>query len=381
MEFDMTWLLWGLPLAFAAGWFASRLDLRQLRIHRQHAPKAYFRGLNHLLNEQKDQAIDAFIEAVQGDPDTAELHFALGNLFRRRGDYDRAVRVHEHLLARADISGKDRARAQYALAMDFLKAGLLDRSETALHKLEGTSFEIEALIALLTIYERSRDWSRARDVALKLEATQPGSFAQRLAHYLCEEAELQNRNGHADMSLLLLNQAIEQAPQMPRAWLARSTLLVQLGQAEAAFADLLSLAQQAPQGIPLAAPVLVQQARVIGRESDARALLEASDTRSPSLDVTEALADLSPDEQTRRECYLNHLQREPSLVVAARWLTGETLSDPNAQQTVNAALEQASAPLQRYRCAACSFESRQYFWQCVGCQGWDTYPTRRIEEI
>ena len=108
MDIDFTWLLWGLPLAFALGWVASRLDLRQWRMESRQTPKAYFRGLNHLLNEQQDQAIDAFIEAVQGDPDTAELHFALGNLFRRRGDYDRAVRVHEHLLARADIRHKDR---------------------------------------------------------------------------------------------------------------------------------------------------------------------------------------------------------------------------------------------------------------------------------
>ena len=103
MEFDFTWLLLGFPVAFALGWLASRFDLRQFRIENRQAPKAYFRGLNFLLNEQQDQAIDAFIEAVQNDPDTSELHFALGNLFRRRGEYDRAVRVHEHLLSRGDL--------------------------------------------------------------------------------------------------------------------------------------------------------------------------------------------------------------------------------------------------------------------------------------
>ena len=138
MDFDLSWVLWGLPIAFVLGWLASRLDLRQLRIENRQAPKAYFRGLNFLLNEQQDQAIDAFIEAVQNDPDTSELHFALGNLFRRRGEYERAVRVHEHLLSRGDLSRADRHRAQHALALDFLKAGLLDRAEEALRKLEGT---------------------------------------------------------------------------------------------------------------------------------------------------------------------------------------------------------------------------------------------------
>ena len=111
MELDLMWILVGLPLAFGLGWLASRLDLRQLRIDNRQAPRAYFKGLNYLLNEQQDQAIDAFIEAVQNDPDTSELHFALGNLFRRRGEYERAVRVHEHLMQRGDLSLADGPRA------------------------------------------------------------------------------------------------------------------------------------------------------------------------------------------------------------------------------------------------------------------------------
>ena len=113
MEFELSWLLLGLPLVFILGWAASRMDLRQLRAQNRDAPRAYFKGLNFLLNEQQDKAIDAFIEAVQSDPDTSELHFALGNLFRRRGEYDRAVRVHEHLLSRGDLSALDRERAQH----------------------------------------------------------------------------------------------------------------------------------------------------------------------------------------------------------------------------------------------------------------------------
>jgi lipopolysaccharide biosynthesis regulator YciM len=170
MEFDFTWIFIGLPLAFGLGWLASRLDLRQLRLENRQTPKAYFKGLNHLLNEQQDQAIDAFIEAVQNDPDTSELHFALGNLFRRRGEYERAVRVHQHLLSRGDLSQPDRDRAQHALALDYLKAGLLDRAESALLALEGTRFEAQARLALLANYERSRDWAGAAAVAAKLEA-------------------------------------------------------------------------------------------------------------------------------------------------------------------------------------------------------------------
>jgi lipopolysaccharide biosynthesis regulator YciM len=381
MDIDFTWLLWGLPLAFALGWVASRLDLRQWRIESRQTPKAYFRGLNHLLNEQQDQAIDAFIEAVQGDPDTAELHFALGNLFRRRGDYDRAVRVHEHLLARADINHKDRDRAQHALALDFLKAGLLDRAEAALHKLDGTAFEGEALLALLSIYERSRDWPQAQVVAQKLEAAQQGSFTPRLAHYLCEEAELARANGDTDKALALLEEATRRAPQLARGWLALAAIKTQKGDAAGAYSVLRRLAEKAPQGLPLAAAPLAELAKQLHKETETTVMLQAAHEHAPSLDITEALAKLAPDASTARGRYLGHLEREPSLVIATQWLTGETLSNPQAQKQVIHALEQASNPLKRYRCAACGFEARQHFWQCPGCQSWDSYPARRVEEL
>ncbi|QHE77098.1 lipopolysaccharide assembly protein LapB [Hydrogenophaga sp. PBL-H3] len=381
MDFDFTWLLWGLPLAFAAGWGASRLDLRQWRMESRQAPKAYFRGLNHLLNEQQDQAIDAFIEAVQGDPDTAELHFALGNLFRRRGDYDRAVRVHEHLLSRADITNKDRDRAQHALALDFLKAGLLDRAEAALNKLQGSAFEGEALLALLGIYERSRDWPRAKQIAQRLEAADQGSFSTRLAHYLCEEADIAQRSNDRAQALRLLEEAIQCAPQLARGWMALSTLKVQAGDVAGAMEALLRLNQHAPQGLPLAAQALADLARQTGRQAEALEVLQASHERAPSIDITQALASLSLDPEAVRNRYLSHLEREPSLVITAQWLAGETLSSERAQARVQQALEQASAPLRRYRCAACGFEARQHFWQCPGCQTWDSYPARRVEEL
>jgi lipopolysaccharide biosynthesis regulator YciM len=381
MELDLTWVLWGLPLAFALGWLASRLDLRQWRMESRQTPKAYFRGLNHLLNEQQDQAIDAFIEAVQGDPDTAELHFALGNLFRRRGDYDRAVRVHEHLLARADIGRKDRDRAQHALALDFLKAGLLDRAESALRKLEGSAYEGEALMALLSIAERSRDWPQAQGLAQRLEDTHQGSFTPRLAHYLCEEAELAMSQGDAAEAQRLLNMAVERAPQMARGWMALSALKAQQGDAQGAFDTLLQLVRNAPQGLPLAARPIADLSVATGRQQEAVALLNEAQAHGPSLDITEALATLSGNAVAARGHYLSHLEREPSLVVATQWLAGETLSDAHAQKRVQAALDQASAPLKRYRCAACGFEARQHFWHCPGCQSWDSYPARRVEEL
>ena len=136
-------------------------------------------------------------------PRHSELHFALGNLFRRRGEYERAVRVHQHLLGRADLAASERDRAQHALAQDYMKAGLLDRAEQAFRALAGTAFDTEARLALLDLHERSRDWRAAVDVALQLEKSGTGSFASRIAHYWCEiaaEAEAAHRRESADQA-------------------------------------------------------------------------------------------------------------------------------------------------------------------------------------
>ncbi len=385
MEFDATWMLLGLPLAFVLGWLASRFDLRQLRAENRRAPKAYFKGLNFLLNEQQDQAIDAFIEAVQNDPDTSELHFALGNLFRRRGEYDRAVRVHEHLLSRGDLTPADRERAQHALALDFLKAGLLDRAEDALNRLEGTPFEAQARLALLAIYERSRDWSHAASIAQKMHAADQGDFSTRQAHYLCEQALALSVQGDRAGAKALLEQAIAAAPDAARARIELARLLQLMGQPDAVLDTLQTLGERAPAALPLAAPLLVEAGNATGRQAEVHARLVAHYEQSPSLDVLESIVAMEAandaTQATARARYVQHLDKERSLVAAAKWLSAEKLEHEEFHPQIQRALEHAVKPLTRYRCAACGFEARQHFWQCPGCQTWDSYPARRVEEL
>ncbi|WP_445287120.1 lipopolysaccharide assembly protein LapB [Variovorax atrisoli] len=389
MDFDPSWLLISLPVAFVLGWLASRFDIRQLKLENRQAPKAYFRGLNFLLNEQQDQAIDAFIEAVQNDPDTQELHFALGNLFRRRGEYQRAVRVHEHLLGRGDLSRSDRERAQHALAQDFLRAGLLDRAEAALQKLEGTRYENEARLALLAIYERSREWAQAADVAQKLDESDQASYSTRRAHHLCEQATERVAAGDLPGAEKLLAQAVELAPQAPRPAIDTANLQLRKGEASAAFDTLVALSDTAPLALPLYAAALQQAAMAAHREADALELLQRRYVESPSIDVLEALmalggkpsATAEEPNPTPRDGYIAHLAQQPSLVAASRWLAGERFEHEQFHPQVQRALDQATRPLMRYRCAACGFEAHQYFWHCPGCQAWDSYPPRRVEEL
>src|SRR3954464_5992655 len=182
VEFEYWWLL-GLPLFFGLGWMAARIDIRQIVTESRALPKSYFKGLNFLLNEQPDKAIEAFIEVVKVDPETVELHFALGSLFRRRGEYARAIRMHQNLLERADLPEDQKVSALTELGQDYLKAGILDRAEEVFKKLQSSPQGTLARRHLLEIYEQEKDWKRAVEMTHEVEAD-PRERAQ----YHCELA-------------------------------------------------------------------------------------------------------------------------------------------------------------------------------------------------
>jgi len=384
MEFDLYWLLLALPVAFLAGWLASRTDLKQLKRDERASPQAYFKGLNLLLNEQQDKAIDAFIEAVQHDPNTSDLHFALGNLFRRRGEYERAIRVHQHLLGRADLPGDARERAQHALAQDFMKAGLFDRAEDAFRSLEGTAFATDARLALLSLHERSRNWHPAIEVARQLEHGGTGSFAQRMAHHWCEIAHEADALGHPEEAEQALLRAREAAPQAARPLVMQGQRMARAGQHTLALKAWDELMVIQPQAFALIAMDYARCAQALQADDAALLKLQNLYDQMPSVDVLHALNSLQPDADKRRLALLAHMTAQPSLsaaqgLIRERLISHVPLGEPEIEQ-VQQAMAVAAKPLQRYRCAACGFESQHYFWQCPGCQSWDSYPTRRLEE-
>ncbi len=385
MDFDTPGLLLGLlvalPGAFLLGWAASRFDLRQWRRSDRQAPKAYFKGLNLLLNEQTDKAIDAFIEAVQHDPDTSELHFALGNLFRRRGEFERAVRVHQHLLQRADLSPGDRDRAQHALAQDFMKAGLFDRAEDAFRALDGTPFDTEARLALLSLAERSRDWHAAAEVASQLEKSGTGSFSNRLAHYHCELALEADARGDATTATTLLDKAQALAPQSARPAVQRAQRLAQAGAHAEALVVWDSLRLRNPEAFARLAGDYADCAVAAGQADAARTALTALFREAPGIDLLRALASLDGIRPGASPWLMDLLRTEPSLSAALELLDTPRADWPEgARHSVRDAVARAARAGQRYRCAACGFEAQRHFWQCPGCLGWDTFPPRHIEE-
>jgi lipopolysaccharide biosynthesis regulator YciM len=217
-----------------------------------------------------------------------------------------------------------------------------------------------------------------------MQAAQQGDFSTRQAHYLCEQALAQAARGETAAAQALLAQAIAIAPRAPRARIELARLQQRTGDAAAALHTLLELPQAAPAALPLAAPLLVETAQATGRAEQALALLQAHYQNMPSLDLLDAIVALETGGSTPQDArgwYVRHLEKEPSLVAATKWLAGETLAHEQFHPQIQRALEQAAKPLTRYRCAACGFEARQHFWQCPGCQTWDSYPARRVEEL
>ncbi len=386
MSFFSSWFLLIVPVFFTFGWLASRFDWRQMRLHHEQSPQLYFKGVNALLEQNEDQAVALFIEAVQNDPATAELHFALGSLLRRRGEFGSAVQVHEHLLARGDLTQSDRHRAQYALALNFVDAGLLDRAEHTLLQLNGTIFEAPSQLKLLSIYERSQDWEHAKTIAQRINKSH---ITKRQAHYLCEQAK---NESDAVRAVELLQKAIDVDPQAARASIEMAKHHIQKNQYEQAFFCLSPWVIQQHATVPLLAMSFAKAACKCqpNRITVAMLALQSAYNKQPNLDVLAAIVHLDSythtdngedESKLLRNWYVRHLEHTPSLVAATRWIAGERLEHEQFHPQVQSALEKAVAPLQRYRCLACGFSATTHHWHCPGCQNWDSYDARRIEDI
>jgi lipopolysaccharide biosynthesis regulator YciM len=191
----------GVSAVFVLGWLAARIDIKHVVKESRALPRTYLTGLNFLLNEQPDKAIDAFIEAVKIDNQTVELHFALGSLFRRRGETDRAIRMHQNLIDREDLSDEQRQHALSELGLDFLKAGLLDRAEAVFVKLRGTRFNDFALNNLLDIYQQEKDWKKAIEIAEALPHHEGVLWEKEVANFHCELAAAAMANSRFDEAM------------------------------------------------------------------------------------------------------------------------------------------------------------------------------------
>lgn len=413
MEFDFWWLP-GAALFFALGWLASRREsTRQPRSDGgdQRLPQAYFRGLNFVLKEDPQQAIDTFTDLVRQEPDLVELHFALGQLFRRRGETDRAIRVHQNLLQRKLLSEADRDRARFEIAQDYFKAGLYDRADAELAQLAGTRHAAQAHALRLDIAQRLKDWRGA--LALLDEVpSDPGAAAPQghpehaggkapaqgyappglalRAHLLCELAlEHQARRDH-EAALGALETALALAPHHPRAHLALGALRQERGQCREALACGATILERWPAfATAIATWWLACHSRLAAASSTPgsaeaaqgdpiEALLRAQHS-APSAELLRQIVQ-AVESRDGSEAALRLAQAEvlrapsPRSLLALLARSAPSATAVEQLQAVRAFLERRTQEPDRLTCSRCGFQSTRHLWQCPGCNRWDTYP-------
>lgn len=402
MEIQLWWLL-ALPLFFVLGWLAARIDIKQLVRESRELPHSYFAGLNFLLNEQPDKAIEAFLEAARLDPETVELHFALGSLFRRRGETDRAIRVHKHLIERdaslSQLSEEQRLHALSELGQDYLKAGLLDRAEDIFLKLRGTARDEEALRNLLEIYQQEKDWEKAIAIAVQMPGHVEHLWQKQIAEFHCELATADLVNGRLDAARARLAAALAANRKCVRATLMRGELEMKVGTGETATAGSAAnleaalkiwqgIEQQNPVYLSLVAEKIMVIYRTQGREAAGVELLAGYLERHPSIDLLDTAFQATLAVRGAEAAYAlvrDELRRNPTLLGLEKLLEAQVMLAPPERRAdldlIKNLIHNHTRRVARYRCDDCGFKARQFHWRCPACGGWETFPPLRTEEF
>ncbi|MDA8384624.1 MAG: lipopolysaccharide assembly protein LapB [Betaproteobacteria bacterium] len=388
MLFEYWWLL-ALPLFFGLGWLAARIDIKELLSESRSLPESYFKGLNFLLNQKPDEAVEALIEVVKSEaPEAIELHFTLGGLFRRRGEVERAIRMHQHLLDRPGLPREQQHAAVFELGQDYQKAGLLDRAEALFQDLRGTDFAEEASKRLLGIYVQEKDWAKAIDTASQLGVLSSASYHMEIAQFHCELAQQEQAQGHAEAACAHAEEALRVNRGCVRATILYGDL--ELGRdPSAAIARWKQVEIQDPEYLHLVGGKLLEAYRAAGRTVEGLDLLRGYLSRYPSIDLLNTvfqgvLEQEGPD--PAYELVRDELRRNPTLqgldrLLEAAQLRGDVGADRRQDmQLVKHLIHQHTRRLAVYRCESCGFDARQFYWHCPACGGWETFPARRREE-
>ena len=368
-----------LPIAVGYGWYMGRRSVRQdTQKQSNQFSRQYVAGLNYLLSDESDKAVDLFIQLLEVDSETIETHLSLGNLFRQRGEVDRAIKIHQNLITR-QLTMEQRQLALQELARDFLAAGLLDRAEKLwLELTEDGEYEETALAQLQLIYQQLRDWEKAIAVSERLQKFQGKKLAPTIAHYQCELADMALREENRKQAQLRFRKALTADGNCVRASLGLGWLAKGEGdprQAAREFERVLT------QDIDFASEVLeplCESLELCGEEARIPELLGQAQEARAGFPVTLRLADYVERHNGREaasELVLRQLRRTPSLRgfqhLMALQLRGAEEGQAKESLTMLKALVDEQIKIKStHKCRQCGFATHSLFWQCPSCRQW-----------
>ena len=388
MPTESTFLLAGLFLLLAAaGWAMGRFGERDDEDAPQPLNIDYLKGLNFLLNEQTDQALEHFLEMVRVDDKTIETHFALGNLFRRRGEVDRAIRIHQNIIARPDLAADARDQALYSLAKDYLHAGLLDRAEKLFARLAQSSrYQVQALERLCRIYEQEKEWSKAIESGQTLETLSGRSLALQIAHYYCELADAAAAAKDYSLARQYVKKAQSGRPRTMRGALTRAHIARETNDFKTAIRLYQRIIEEHTYLISEALPEIVatyaSEGSMEGLDQVLKSMLAKSPEMSPLVAYT-AIVNNIGGTPVIDECVENYILEEPTLaefVDLHELVNVAGSSHEAALEKVRRALSKLASATPRYQCRECGFSSQRLLWQCPSCRNWETQrPASRVQ--
>lgn len=386
MEFEYWWLL-ALPLFFLFGWLAARMDLKQLLTESSAMPAAYFKGLNFLIKEQHDKAIEAFIEAVKINSESLELHFALGSLFRLRGEIDRAIHLHNNLLERPQLSDVQRFAIMAELAQDYLKAGLFDRAEELFRALcASPTYHQPALRSLLDIYIRERDWTRAIETAAELERASGVRFHKEIAQFHCELAVEAAAAVGVEQAKKHLVEALAANSECVRATIMLGDMEAAAGARLEAIAIWKRVEQQRPQYLGLVASRLLENYTAQDKTSEGLDLLKMWMEKYSLPSILNIIYEATLKHEgadAAAKLARTELIRKPSLNILDRLLQAREIEKSGEESDVGLiknTVHHFLGNTRSYCCSQCGFRARQYYWQCPGCNHWESFPPEPKEQ-
>lgn len=385
MEFEYWWLI-ALPLFFALGWVAARVDIHQLLSESSNLPAAYFKGLNFLITDQHDKAIEAFTEAVQANADSLELHFALGSLFRRSGEVDRAINLHLTLLNRKELPSLQRQAVKAELAQDYLKAGLFDRAEELFRSLDDSRYQQASLRALLEIYIREREWEHAIKIATELERLSGIPFRREIAQFYCEMAMnsiLEHDNHTARHELEM---ALDANKNCVRANIMLGDIEAGANDHKMAISFWKRIEYQQPDYLGLVAHKILNSYKTLQNIDEGIELLKAYFKTYKLSSLLGVVFDITLSEQgyeTAAKLAFDELERKPSLQTLEHLLKARALASSSSPETslIQQTIRNAIGNRNAFCCDHCGFKARNFHWQCPACNSWETLPSEPKETM
>ncbi|MBT8123098.1 MAG: lipopolysaccharide assembly protein LapB [Gammaproteobacteria bacterium] len=376
---DLLWLL--LPLAAAAGWLSARSSKgRAGRCADSILGPEYIKGLNYLLNEQQDKAIDVFIRMLEVNSDTVETHLALGNLFRKRGEVDRAIRIHQNLAARPGLQDEQRMDALLELGQDYMKAGLFDRAEGLFRELNDSNVHLSSVLPLLLdIYQQEKDWQNAISIAEQMGFVGEQSARTVIAQFCCELAENARATENIDAALGYLKEAEKYHPHCARARLIRASIARQQGDCVTALKAYVQVVEMDIDLLPVVLDEMHACHAELGTLPAMISFLRNTIPKYAGISPVLKLADIVGEEQgdeVAATLIAGELGLRPSVRGLSRFIDFSLAgSDGAARENLMILKNMTDQLLENkpvYACANCGFSGKTLHWNCPGCRQWNT---------